>query len=155
MFQQTRPAELDAIFGALADASRRSILSRLTAGETTVSELARPLDMSMPAVLKHLRVLENVGLVRSQKNGRVKRCQLEPARLQAANDWLEQMSRFWNAQLDRLSGYLDRHDSAGQTISKENRLWLQRPPHRSKLRSTVSTGSRAQKSSRRGRTRKN
>jgi DNA-binding transcriptional ArsR family regulator len=153
MCQSVRNAELDAIFGALADQSRRSILARLTSGETSVSELARPLDMTLPAVLKHLRVLEDAGLITAAKDGRVKQCRLELAPLRAVNDWIAHTYNFWNTQLDGLSRYLDSKESSGST-SEEKPPWPHRPPRRSRSRSGASTRNRGQKSSTRGPTRK-
>jgi DNA-binding transcriptional ArsR family regulator len=98
---------LDAVFSALGDPTRRAILARLAQGETRVSELARPHDMSMPAISKHLRVLESAGLVRKEKHGRVINCSLAPDPLKDASDWIDQYRRFWEVQLDALAEYLD------------------------------------------------
>ena len=149
MFMNPRAADLDAIFGALADVSRRSILARLTSGETSVSELARPLDMSMPGVLKHLRVLEVAGLITAVKDGRVKQCRLEPEPLRAVNNWLAQTYNFWNTQLDGLARHFESTESSRST-SEEKTAWPQRPPRRSGSRSGGSTKSRGRKPSRRG-----
>ena len=97
---------LDAVFSALGDPTRRAILARLALGETSVGELAAPHAMSLPAVSKHLRVLEAAGLVRREKQGRVIRCSLEAAPLEAAADWIAEYRRFWEAQLDALADYL-------------------------------------------------
>ncbi len=97
---------LDAVFSALGDPTRRAILARLALGETSVGELAAPHAMSLPAVSKHLRVLEAAGLVRREKQGRVIRCRLEAAPLEAAADWITEYRRFWEAQLDALADYL-------------------------------------------------
>ena len=99
--------DLDLIFSALGDATRRAILARLAEGDSRVTELARPHDMSLPAVSKHLRVLEQAGLVKKPKDGRVIRCSLDPAALKTAADWVDQYRRFWDGQLDQLARYLD------------------------------------------------
>lgn len=97
---------LDAMFQALADPSRRSMVERLSRGSASVSELAAPLDMSMPAVMQHLAVLEASGIVRSTKIGRVRSCQLEPAALTAAEQWMSQQRLLWEQRLDRLGAML-------------------------------------------------
>lgn len=99
---------LDATFAALSDPTRRAILRRLAAGECSVSELAAPLNTSLPAISKHLRVLENAGMLASRKDGRVRRCRLVTAPLKSAADWILQNRRFWAAQFDSLEGYLKR-----------------------------------------------
>ncbi len=102
--------DLDLVFSALGDATRRAILAQLAEGESRVTELARPYDMSLPAVSKHLRVLEQAGLVKKQKDGRVIRCSLDPAALKTAADWVDQYRRFWDAQFDQLARYLEGTD---------------------------------------------
>lgn len=97
---------LDRVFHALADPARRGIVERLTRGPASVSDLAEPLPMSLPAVVQHLKVLEESGLVRSAKAGRVRTCQLEPDVLRAAEDWIGRQRTTWEAHLDRLSEYL-------------------------------------------------
>lgn len=97
---------LDAMFQALADPSRRSMVERLSRGSASVSELAEPLAMSMPAVMQHLAVLEASGIVRSTKTGRVRSCQLEPAALSAAEQWMSQQRLLWEQRLDRLGAML-------------------------------------------------
>jgi len=104
MLKQT--GGLDAMFQALADPSRRSMVERLTRGSASVSELAEPLDMSMPAVMQHLAVLEASGIVRTSKIGRVRSCQLEPAALTAAEQWMSQQRLVWEQRLDRLGAML-------------------------------------------------
>jgi DNA-binding transcriptional ArsR family regulator len=98
---------LNEIFGALADPTRRAILARLALGEITVGELAEPFEMSLPAVSKHLNVLEAAGLVQREKQGRLRRCQLDGRPLEAAAGWIEDYRRFWEAQLDSLARYLE------------------------------------------------
>src|ERR1700678_2493800 len=98
--------EIDLLFQALADSSRRAMVDRLTRGPASVSELARPLAMSLPAVVQHLHVLEASGLVRSQKLGRVRTCSIEPAALRAAEGGVAERRAAWERSLDRLGEYL-------------------------------------------------
>ena len=102
------PAPLDRVFHALADPARRSMLERLTRGPASVSELARPLAMSLPAVVQHLAVLEESGLVRTEKVGRVRTCQIEAGTLQRAEQWINDRRIQWERRLDRLGDYLAR-----------------------------------------------
>lgn len=104
--QQTHPSSLDRMFHALADPSRRAVVERLVRGPATVGELAKPLDMAMPTVLQHLRVLESSGLIHTEKAGRVRTCRLEPHALATAQGWIDQMRAEWEARLDRLDTYL-------------------------------------------------
>ena len=103
---------LDATFAALADPTRRAILSTLTQGQASVSELAKPYRMSLPAVMKHLRVLEHAGLVSQEKTGRVRRCRLAGESLRQAADWLAQYRAFWETQLDSLDRYLTQQQTS-------------------------------------------
>jgi DNA-binding transcriptional ArsR family regulator len=98
--------ELDHLFQALADPARRAIMERLSRGPAAVSELARPLPMSLPAVMQHLGVLEAAGLVRSEKVGRVRTCAIEPRALTQVEQWINARRIEWEARLDRLGGYL-------------------------------------------------
>src|SRR5690242_20650757 len=98
---------LDRLFGALADPARRAIVQRLAQGPAPVSELARPLPMSLPAVMQHLAVLEAAGVVRSEKVGRVRTCRIEPAVLRQAEAWIEARRTEWERRLDRLGEYLN------------------------------------------------
>ena len=97
---------LDRMFHALADPARRAMLDRLTRGDTSVSELAAPLAMSLPAVVQHLAVLEVSGLVVSAKQGRVRTCRLEPRMLRVAEDWIAERRALWERRLDALDRYL-------------------------------------------------
>src|SRR5262249_45049989 len=97
---------LDQAFQALADPARRLMVERLSRGPASVSELAKPLAMSLPAVLQHLQVLEASGLVRSEKVGRVRTCRIAPKALQAAERWIAQRRQSWERHLDRLGAYL-------------------------------------------------
>jgi DNA-binding transcriptional ArsR family regulator len=97
---------LDRVFHALADPSRRSIVDRLSRGSASVSALAEPLPMSLPAVLQHLQVLEDSGLVRTEKVGRVRTCSIEVAALRPAERWIQERRAGWERRLDRLGNYL-------------------------------------------------
>jgi len=99
-------AQLDAIFTALAHPARRAMLARLGKGEATVGELAQPLDMSLPAVTNHLKVLERAKLISRSKNAQWRPCRLEEAPLKTASGWIEEQRRVWESRLDRLEGYL-------------------------------------------------
>jgi DNA-binding transcriptional ArsR family regulator len=99
--------KLDRTFAALADPARRAIVDRLAQGPASVSELARPLPMSLPAAMLHLKVLEDCGLVTSQKVGRVRTCRIEPQMLSQAEKWVSERRRMWERNLDRLGAYLD------------------------------------------------
>jgi DNA-binding transcriptional ArsR family regulator len=99
---------LDKTFAALADPIRREILGRLSRGGASVTELARPFSISLPAVMKHLNYLEKAGLVSSEKKGRVHKFQLAAAPMQDAAGWLAAYRRFWGKQLESLAGYLEK-----------------------------------------------
>lgn len=101
------PADrLSETFAALADPTRRAILARLALGETSVTELAEPFEMSMPAVSKHLKVLERAGLIERGHEAQWRPCRLAPAPLKDVNDWVEQYRKFWEQSFDRLDQYL-------------------------------------------------
>src|SRR5215208_4121087 len=100
-------ASLDLVFQALADPGRRAMVERLSRGPASVSELSRPLAMSLSAVVQHLQVLEASGLVRSKKAGRVRTCRIEPAALQVAEAWIARRRAWWEGRFDRLGAYLD------------------------------------------------
>ena len=108
---------LSATFQALADPTRRAILARLALGEATVGELAEPFAMSLPAVSKHLGVLEDAGLLLREKAGRIRRCHLQPEAMREAADWITDTRRFWEQQLDQLDRYLQ---STVQAHDKES-----------------------------------
>jgi DNA-binding transcriptional ArsR family regulator len=97
---------LTTIFSALADPTRRAILARLASGETSVTELAEPFDMSMPAISKHLKVLERAGLIARSREAQWRPCRLEPAPLKEVAEWAEFYRRFWEESFDRLDQYL-------------------------------------------------
>src|SRR5882672_11678230 len=98
--------DLNSTFSALADPTRRAILARLALGETSVTELAEPFEMSMPAISKHLKVLERAGLIARGREAQWRPCRLKAAPLKDAVDWLEQYRKFWDESLDRLDDYL-------------------------------------------------
>lgn len=102
------PTELlDRAFAALSDPTRRQIVSRLSAGEATVTELAEPFDISLPAVSKHIRVLERAGLIEQRRQGQRRPCNLVPERMQLVEQWLAQYSNLWEDRLGRLEQHLD------------------------------------------------
>jgi len=106
-------ATLDTVFHALADPARRAMVERLSRGPAPVSELARPLPMSLPAAMQHLSVLEAAGLVRSQKVGRVRTCAIEPLALSQAERWIKARQVEWEHRLDKLGEYLKSLESEG------------------------------------------
>ena len=99
--------QLDKTFAALSDPTRRAMVERLAQGPASVSELARPLPMSLPAAMLHLKVLEDSGLVTSQKVGRVRTCRIDPKMLSQAEQWVSERRRMWERSLDRLDAFLD------------------------------------------------
>ena len=111
---------LDSTFGALADPTRRAILSSLMLGESYISELAKPHRMSLPAVMKHVRVLEQAGLVSQSKNGRRRFCQLVAEPLKHAENWISQYRAFWEGTFDALERFLAEHKA------KEDQKWPRR-----------------------------
>ena len=100
---------LDTAFHALADPTRRAVVNRLAKGSAAVKELAAPFDMGLPAFMKHLRVLEENGLIRSQKVGRVRTCRINIERLTTAERWLAEQRDIWRARTDRLADYVETH----------------------------------------------
>jgi DNA-binding transcriptional ArsR family regulator len=106
--------QLDRAFQALSDPVRRRMLARLSHGPASVSELAQPFSISLPAILQHLKALEDSGLVRSQKKGRVRTVQLQPNVLSTAETWIAERRREWEAQLDRFENYLSTLKSNGE-----------------------------------------
>lgn len=97
---------LSAMFSALADPTRRAMLARLALGETSVTELAKPFDISGPAITKHLKVLEGAGLISRGREAQWRPCKLEPRALKSVDDWLERYRQLWEQRLDRLEDYL-------------------------------------------------
>jgi DNA-binding transcriptional ArsR family regulator len=105
---------LSTTFAALADPTRRAILARLARGETSVTELAAPFDMSLPAISKHLKVLHRAGLISRGREAQWRPCRLQAAPLKAANDWIEHYRAFWEQSLDRLESYLKELQGKGK-----------------------------------------
>jgi DNA-binding transcriptional ArsR family regulator len=101
-----QPDHLSITFGALADPTRRAILARLAKGDASVTELAKPFDMTLPAVSKHLKVLERAGLIVRGREAQWRPCRLKPQPLEAAADWVERYRSFWEQSLDRLDVHL-------------------------------------------------
>lgn len=110
MLNQSPTPSLDLLFQALADPTRRAMVERLSRGPASVSTLARPLAMSLPAVMQHLQVLEASGLVRSEKVGRVRTCRIEPRALRTVEEWVARRRAAWERRFDRLGEYLAGHD---------------------------------------------
>ena len=100
------PDALDSTFAALADPTRRAILARLASGQASVTDLAEPFDMSMPAISKHLKVLEHAGLIARGREAQWRPCRLQALPLKNASDWIEHYRRFWTESFDRLDEYL-------------------------------------------------
>ena len=123
--------QLSSTFAALADPTRRAILARLALGETSVTELARPFEMSMPAVSKHLKVLERAGLIARGREAQWRPCRLEAGPLKDAASWIEEYRRFWEESLGRLDAYL-REMQAARTKSKTNGSGKQRSKTKTK-----------------------
>jgi DNA-binding transcriptional ArsR family regulator len=115
-------------FAALADPTRRAILARLATGETSVMKLAEPFDMSLPAVSKHLKVLEGAGLVTRSREAQWRPCRIEAAALREVDNWLEKYRRFWEVRLDRLEEYLDRLQSKDKPKTAKRKKAKKRPP---------------------------
>src|SRR5271155_1913207 len=124
------PDPLSSTFAALADPTRRAILARLALGETSVSELAKPFEMSMPAVSKHLKVLERAGLIARGREAQWRPSRLEAGPLKEAASWIEEYRRFWEQSLDRLDDYL-REMKAAKTKAKTNGSGMKRPKTKS------------------------
>ena len=97
---------LDRTFSAIADPTRRDILERLAAGPTSVTELAEPYGISLPGVLKHIRILEGADLIATEKRGRTRECRLGPADMDEASDWIDRQRALWERRFDRLDTYL-------------------------------------------------
>jgi DNA-binding transcriptional ArsR family regulator len=136
---------LDNTFAALSDATRRGILARLAHGEASISDLAAPYEMSLPAVSKHLRVLERAKLLERRKDGRVHRCRLAPAPMKGAAEWIAKYQQFWERQFDSLAQYLE------GSQKEENAKWQPQAHHQKPgSKSGAPSKHRAKKSSRRG-----
>jgi DNA-binding transcriptional ArsR family regulator len=141
--------DLDATFSALADPTRREILSRLATGERSIKELASRFDMTLPAVSKHIRVLERAGLARIEQHGRVRLATLRATPMRRALEWLQHYRRFWQTELDLLAAYLEDTPTPQPEPS-----WPKQPPQRRPpSRSAGSSARRGSASSTRGRKR--
>jgi DNA-binding transcriptional ArsR family regulator len=121
---------LSTTFAALSDPTRRAILARLSLGETSVSELAEPFDMSLPAVSKHLKVLERAGLVARGREAQWRPCRLEAAPMKEATAWLEHYRRFWEQSFDRLEHYLRELKASEQAQGRKKGRAAGRPRNR-------------------------
>jgi len=108
------PVSLDSTFSALSDPTRRAIVQRLASGRATVKELASPFRISLPAISKHLKILERAGLLTRTKDGRTHHCELNVTPLQEANDWLVWHQQFWEQRFDALEKYLQSSDPSSQ-----------------------------------------
>jgi DNA-binding transcriptional ArsR family regulator len=115
------PDQLSSTFAALADPTRRAILARLALGETSVTELAEPFEMSMPAVSKHLKVLERAGLIARGREAQGRPCRLDAGPLKDAASWIEEYRRFWEQSLDRLEDYLRKMKTTAAKGSRAKR----------------------------------
>jgi DNA-binding transcriptional ArsR family regulator len=113
---------LSATFAALADPTRRAILARLVTGETSVKDLARPFDMSLPAISKHLKVLERAGLIARGREAQWRPCRIEAKPLKQASDWISHYERFWTESFDRLDDYL-------KNLKQQQTSYKQRKSH--------------------------
>jgi DNA-binding transcriptional ArsR family regulator len=143
-----RSGSLDEVFAALADPIRRGIVARLARGEASVGDLAAPYRVSAPAISRHLRVLENAGLLERHKRGRVHHCRLRPQPMSAAAEWIEQCREFWESRFDALEKYLQQTQS--QT-PKESASWPQPAPARRRNSSSAARSKqRAKRSSKPG-----
>lgn len=116
--------QLDSTFGALADPTRRAILATLMLGQASVTELAKPHSMSLPAVMKHIRVLEEAGLISQEKTGRTRHCRLAAQPLKEAEQWISQYRQFWEGAFDSLARFLSQPED--QSDSKEDQQWQHR-----------------------------
>jgi DNA-binding transcriptional ArsR family regulator len=137
---------LDAVFAALADSTRRGILDSLSEGDLAVSALAAPHEMSLPGFMKHLRVLEDAGLIERSKEGRVVSCELSAAPMKAAAAWMSRYEKFWTEKLDALARYLYQQE--------ELQTWNRSSPKSPRSRSRAAIRSLRKKSGGRGPTRK-
>jgi DNA-binding transcriptional ArsR family regulator len=129
-YSPTEPPAVDVVFHALSDANRRAMIDRLLDGPASVSELARPLSISLPAAVQHLHVLEDSGVVRSSKLGRVRTCEIEAAALSTAERWISERRALWEERLDRLGDFLAEHSERPE-IRTADKL----PPRAKKRRS--------------------
>lgn len=123
----TSPTNLDDIFGALADPTRRAIVARLASGEATVLELAAPFDISLPAISRHLKVLENAGLISRGRDAQRRPCRLEADALEEINRWTQHTKRAWEQRFDELDDYLKKLQQAPPKKEKKRSHGRQKP----------------------------
>jgi DNA-binding transcriptional ArsR family regulator len=116
---------LSATFSALADPTRRAILARLALGETSVGELAKPFEISAPAISKHLKVLERAGLITRGREAQWRPCRIEPRALKDVDHWLERYRQFWDESFDRLEHYLQELQATGKKRGRNRKKWRQ------------------------------
>ena len=122
MVEHSQSAELDRVFSALADPTRRAILRRLTHRPATINEIAKPFRVSLNAISKHVMTLERAGILRRQIKGREHYCWIEPGPLREANEWLEHYRQFWEQRLDALEAYVARrYQASGRKIRNGNK----------------------------------
>jgi DNA-binding transcriptional ArsR family regulator len=112
---------LDQVFQALSDPTRRAVIQRLGTSPATVKELAEPFGMALPSFLKHIAVLENSGLISSEKTGRVRTCRIKPKQLSAAEGWIAEQRALWEGRTDRLADYAEGLAAAGAHSTKEKK----------------------------------
>jgi len=115
--------QLSVTFAALADPTRRAILARLSSGEASVTELAKPFDLSLPGISKHLKVLQRAGLITQSRNAQWRPCRLEPARLKEASEWVGEYQRFWDDSFQRLDDVLQdliKKEKSGEQQGDQN-----------------------------------
>ncbi|RXH08129.1 ArsR/SmtB family transcription factor [Bradyrhizobium guangzhouense] len=115
-------SQLDQVFAALADPTRRAIVMRLCAGEASVGELAEPFEMALPSFMKHIHVLELSGLVQSEKSGRVRTCRLGPEALVGAEDWFQHQRAIWETRLDRFEAYVMKLKKEREAAKRSSRI---------------------------------
>jgi DNA-binding transcriptional ArsR family regulator len=113
---------LDTLFHALADSTRRQVLEQLAEGPQSVSALARPFSMALPSFMQHIRILEECGLIRTQKQGRVRLCEMNTGSLAPAEDWISGQRDIWQARLDRLDSLLTSMDATDRTGEADGRI---------------------------------
>ena len=122
MVEHSQSGELDRVFSALADPTRRAILRRLTHRPATINEIAKPFRVSLNAISKHVMTLERAGILRRQIKGREHYCWIEPGPLREANEWLEHYRQFWEQRLDALEAYVARrYEASGRKIRHGNK----------------------------------
>lgn len=131
--------QLSVTFSALCDPTRRAIIARLAGGERSVTELAEPHDMSLPAISKHLRVLEQSGLIERSRDAQRRPCRLKPAPLKEAVDWLEEYRQFWEQSFDRLEAYLQELQAGKRTPDGKKRPPAALPSKRKRLPASKKT----------------